>query len=62
MINTLKTTINGEQVQLPLEQFKKLVSNYEILKKENARLSQANDYLNKEIKKYNMEFTGDNKK
>jgi len=61
MINTLKTTINGEQVQLPLEQFKKLVSNYEILKKENARLSQVNDYLNKEIKKYNTEFTGDKK-
>jgi len=60
MINTLKTTITGEQVQLPLEQFKKLVSNYEILKKENAKLSQANDYLNSEIKKYNTEFTSDN--
>ena len=62
MINTLKTTINGEQVQLPLEQFKKLVSNYEILKKENAKLSEANDYLNNEIKRYNTEFTSDNKK
>ena len=61
MINTLKTTTVGSQAQLPLEQFKKLVSNYEILKKENARLSQVNDYLNKEIKKYNTEFTSDKK-
>ena len=62
MINKLNTTINGEQVQLPLEQFKKLVSNYETLKAENAELKKANDYLNNEIKKYNTEFTGDNKK
>ena len=62
MINTLKTTTVGNQVQLPLEQFKKLVSNYEILKKENAKLSKANDYLNNEIKRYNTEFTNDNKK
>ena len=62
MINGLKTTINGEQVQLPLEQFKRLVTNYQTLKAENAELKKANDYLNNEIKKYNMEFTGDNKK
>ena len=61
MINTLKTTTVGNQVQLPLEEFKKLVSNYEILKKENAKLLETNDYLNNEIKKYNTEFAGDKK-
>ena len=61
MTNTLKTTTIGNQVQLPLEEFKKLVSNYEILKKENAKLLESNDYLNNEIKKYNTEFTGDKK-
>ena len=61
MTNTLKTTTIGNQVQLPLEQFKKLVSNYEILKKENAKLLETNDYLNNEIKKYNTEFAGDKK-
>ncbi len=61
MTNTLKTTTVGNQVQLPLEEFKKLVSNYEILKKENAKLLETNDYLNNEIKKYNTEFAGDKK-
>lgn len=62
MINGLKPIIIGSQVQLPLEQFKKLIKNYETLKEDNIKLQKANDYLNNEIKKYNTEFTGDNKK
>ena len=62
MINKLNTTMIGNQVQLPLEQFKQLVINYQTLKAENTELKKANDYLNNEIKKYNTEFTGDNKK
>jgi len=59
MTNNLKTTINGSQVQLPIEQFKKLISNYETLKSDNIKLIKANHYLNTEIKKYNREFTHD---
>lgn len=61
MNNELQTTTVGDQVQLPMKQFKKLITNYEILKKENAKLSQANDYLNNQIKKYNQEFANDKK-
>jgi len=59
MTNNLKTTINGSQVQLPIEQFKKLISNYETLKSDNIKLMKANNYLNTEIKKYNRGFTYD---
>jgi len=58
----IKNVVVGDKVEMSLNDFKQLVSNYQTLKTENAELKKANDYLNKEIKKYNMEFTGDNKK
>ena len=62
MINSLKTKTIGDKVQLSLEQFKQLISNYQTLKIENTELQKANNYLNNEIKKYNTEFANDSKK
>ncbi len=62
MVNGLKTTTIGSQIQISLKQFKNLISNYESLKAENAELKKANKYLNNQIKSYNTEFTNDNKK
>jgi len=52
----------GDKVEMSLNDFKELVDNYQTLKAENTELKKANDYLNNEIKKYNKEFTDDNKK
>ena len=62
MVNGLKTTTIGSQIQISLKQFKNLISNYESLKAENAELKKANKYLNNQIKSYNTEFANDNKK
>ena len=58
----IKNVVVGDKVEMSLNDFKQLVTNYQTLKAEKAELKKANDYLNNEIKKYNTEFTGDNKK
>jgi len=58
----IKNVVVGDKVEISLNDFKELVTNYQTLKAENTELKKANDYLNNEIKKYNKEFTDDNKK
>jgi len=58
----IKNVVVGDKVEMSLNDFKELVTNYQTLKAENAELKKANDYLNEEIKKYNKEFTDDNKR
>lgn len=62
MIDNIETETVGSKVQLPIEQFKKLVSNYKILKEDNAKLKKAIDYLNNQIEEYNKEFSDGDKK
>jgi len=58
----IKNVVVGDKVEMSLNDFKELVTNYQTLKAANTELKKANNYLNNEIKKYNKEFTDDNKK
>ena len=51
--------MTSKVIELPVAEFKKLMSRIDNYKIEISNLSKTVDYLNEEIKKYNKEFTND---
>jgi len=56
METKINTTLVGDVVQVPLEQFNELIKNYKELKLACKEKDKILTYLNEEIKQYNERF------